>query len=195
MISCGRRLKSSPTNEKKNINANNLHYPTLHIRSKYCHVYGVPWPIITGSALDDWIYWHLYDHAAQKTQPLYCCRGVLPRSFLASSLGADHIENTFHSCRVLLQPCVYWSDAQQWMSFIVVYCCTHYPATVVYQESVSAGTCLSSRCLAVGRYIIVLLILIDEIRYADVRDASFVRDLLCNIRPRSVMVLNSSLLR
>jgi hypothetical protein len=26
---------------------------------EYCHVSGVPWLIITGSALDDWIYWRL----------------------------------------------------------------------------------------------------------------------------------------
>jgi hypothetical protein len=38
------------------------------------------------------------DHTAQKRQPCYCCRGVLPRSCLADSLGADHMENTFH-CR------------------------------------------------------------------------------------------------
>jgi hypothetical protein len=40
------------------------------------------------------------------------------------------------------------------MSFIVAYC-THYPTTVVYQESVSDGTCLSSRCLAVDRYVTI----------------------------------------
>jgi hypothetical protein len=26
----------------------------------YCHLSGVSWLIITGSGLDDWIYWHLY---------------------------------------------------------------------------------------------------------------------------------------
>jgi hypothetical protein len=26
----------------------------------YSHVSGVPWRIITGSGLDDWIYWHSY---------------------------------------------------------------------------------------------------------------------------------------
>jgi hypothetical protein len=26
----------------------------------YCHVSGVPWLIITGSGLDDWIYWYFY---------------------------------------------------------------------------------------------------------------------------------------
>jgi hypothetical protein len=26
----------------------------------YCHVFWVPWLIITGSGLDDWIYWHFY---------------------------------------------------------------------------------------------------------------------------------------
>jgi hypothetical protein len=26
---------------------------------EYCHVSGVPWIIITGSGLDDWIYWRL----------------------------------------------------------------------------------------------------------------------------------------
>jgi hypothetical protein len=42
------------------------------------------------------------DHAAQKTQPLYCCRSVLPRSCLANNLGADHIQNSFHSWRVFV---------------------------------------------------------------------------------------------
>jgi hypothetical protein len=28
-------------------------------KPRYCHVSGVPWRIITGSGLDDWIYWHL----------------------------------------------------------------------------------------------------------------------------------------
>jgi hypothetical protein len=40
------------------------------------------------------------DHTAQKTQLSSCCRGVLSRNCLAKSLGADHIENTFFSCRV-----------------------------------------------------------------------------------------------
>jgi hypothetical protein len=30
-----------------------------HVTRLYCHVSGVPWPIITGSGLDDWIYWRL----------------------------------------------------------------------------------------------------------------------------------------
>jgi hypothetical protein len=68
------------------------------------------------------------EHATQKTQPVYCCRGMLPRSCLANSLGADHIENTFHSCCVLLYPRLYWCYTQLWMSFIVAYFCTHYPA-------------------------------------------------------------------
>jgi hypothetical protein len=33
-----------------------FHYMTSII---YCHVTGVPWLILTGSRLDDWIYWHL----------------------------------------------------------------------------------------------------------------------------------------
>jgi hypothetical protein len=93
------------------------------------------------------------DHAAQKAQTRYCCTGVLSLSCLANSLGADHIENAFYYCRVFLQPLLYWSDTQQWMSFIVAYCCTHYPATALYQESVSMRTCLSSRCLAAERYV------------------------------------------
>jgi hypothetical protein len=80
------------------------------------------------------------------------------------------------------------------VSDIVAYCCTHYPATVVYQQSFSAGTFLWSRCLAVGRYVTILLVLTDEIHYADVRNSSFVRDLLGNLRSRGVLVLNSSLL-
>jgi hypothetical protein len=29
------------------------------VLKSYCHVSGVPWRIITGPGLDDWIYWHL----------------------------------------------------------------------------------------------------------------------------------------
>jgi hypothetical protein len=35
------------------------------------------------------------DHETQKTQLLCCCRGMLPRSCLANSLGVGHIEHTF----------------------------------------------------------------------------------------------------
>jgi hypothetical protein len=31
----------------------------------YCHVSGVPWRIIMGSGLDNWIYWHSYYNYAQ----------------------------------------------------------------------------------------------------------------------------------
>jgi hypothetical protein len=34
------------------------HFYEAHLRI-YCHVSGVPWLIITGFGLDDWIYWHL----------------------------------------------------------------------------------------------------------------------------------------
>jgi hypothetical protein len=30
------------------------------LKSSYCHVFWVSWLIITGSGLDDWIYWHFY---------------------------------------------------------------------------------------------------------------------------------------
>jgi hypothetical protein len=53
------------------------------------------------------------------------------------SLGFDTTENT---------PIVY-----QWMSFLVAYSLER-----VYQESVSAGICLSSCCLAMGLYVTVL---------------------------------------
>jgi hypothetical protein len=41
------------------------------------------------------------DHAAQKTQLLYCYRGVLSHSCLANSFGADNIENILYCCRNL----------------------------------------------------------------------------------------------
>jgi hypothetical protein len=31
-----------------------------HRIRKYCHVWGVPWRIIMGSGLDDWICWHFF---------------------------------------------------------------------------------------------------------------------------------------
>jgi hypothetical protein len=64
----------------------------------------------------------------------------------------DHIENTFYYCTdVLLRNCLanilllsrnFVRVAQQW---------------VVYKEYVFAGTCLTSRCLAVGRYVTIFL--------------------------------------
>jgi hypothetical protein len=48
------------------------------------------------------LYFFDTDHATQKTQPLYCCRGMLPRRFLANSLGADHIKNSFNFCCIFL---------------------------------------------------------------------------------------------
>jgi hypothetical protein len=48
------------------------------------------------------LYSHSTDHTSQKTQLLYCYRGMLPHSCLANSLGVDHIENASHSCRILL---------------------------------------------------------------------------------------------
>jgi hypothetical protein len=50
------------------------------------------------------------DHTAQKTQLPYFCRGVLPRSCLANSLSADHIQHTF----LLLGMRVYSSVAYHW---------------------------------------------------------------------------------
>jgi hypothetical protein len=39
------------------------------LRNKYYHVSGVPWLIITGSGLDDWI-WHLYIYTVQDYRQL-----------------------------------------------------------------------------------------------------------------------------
>jgi hypothetical protein len=36
---------------------------------QYCHVYGVPWLIITGSGLGDWIYWNFCYNYNQLQQP------------------------------------------------------------------------------------------------------------------------------
>jgi hypothetical protein len=44
------------------------------------------------------------DHAAQRTQLLYCCRGVLPRTYLANSLGANHIEKPSSVVRIIALP-------------------------------------------------------------------------------------------
>jgi hypothetical protein len=44
-----------------------VYMPILRLRRLqhiYCHVSWVPWRIITGSGLDDWIYWHCcYSHS------------------------------------------------------------------------------------------------------------------------------------
>jgi hypothetical protein len=51
------------------------HYAHVYLRRLrrlqhiYCHVYGVPWRIITDSGLDDWIYWHCYYYHSQ-LQPI-----------------------------------------------------------------------------------------------------------------------------
>jgi hypothetical protein len=56
--------------------------------------------------------WLFYIDAARTTQcrkhSSSCCRGVLPLSCLANSLGADHIENTSSAIRTR----VCWSVAQ-----------------------------------------------------------------------------------
>jgi hypothetical protein len=36
---------------------------------------------------------------------------------------------------------------------MALYCCTHYSAVAVYQESVSTGTCLLRRCPATGLHV------------------------------------------
>jgi hypothetical protein len=38
--------------------AHYIGWPTMDDILRYCHVSGVLWQIITGSELDDWIYWH-----------------------------------------------------------------------------------------------------------------------------------------
>jgi hypothetical protein len=84
-------------------------------------------------------------------------RGVLPRSSLANSLSSDQIENTFHSCRVFysrvfIDPIQ--SKVRPVLSRIVVRITQQW---TFYQDSVSVGTCLSCRCLAVGRYVTIIV--------------------------------------
>jgi hypothetical protein len=48
----------------------------------YCHVSGVPWLIITGFGLDDWIYWHFYYNYTQQLIIDDCLRLSPIRSLL-----------------------------------------------------------------------------------------------------------------
>jgi hypothetical protein len=53
--------------------------------SIYCHVSGAPWLIITGSGLDDWIYWQLLLQSLlitliYKNSQSVFCRGLAPFS-------------------------------------------------------------------------------------------------------------------
>jgi hypothetical protein len=81
------------------------------------------------------------DHATHKKQPLYCCRGVLPRSCIAIS---D------------------WT-AQKTPSSLVSYCDScmfigSLPSNgCPIVESLTSGTFLPRRCVAVGRWVTMLL--------------------------------------
>jgi hypothetical protein len=61
----------------------------------YCHVPGVPWLIIMGSELDDWIYWHCYYNQLQQLTISDCLRlapfftGLRVTSLLRYWLGSD----------------------------------------------------------------------------------------------------------
>jgi hypothetical protein len=45
------------------------------------------------------------DHAAQNTQPLYCCRGVLPRSCLAESQRGPHRKHLSFLSLIVIAAC------------------------------------------------------------------------------------------
>jgi hypothetical protein len=63
---------------------------TSNSSSIYCHVSGVPWLIITGSGLDDWIYCALYTHTVRDYKQLQRYRWfsyLLPTTELNSHAG------------------------------------------------------------------------------------------------------------
>jgi hypothetical protein len=90
------------------------------------------------------------DHVAQKAQPLYWCRGVLPRSCLANNLGADHIETPFilvAYCysRMFIYPIL--SNGCPLLSQIIVRITQK---LAIYQEFISAGKLLIEPLLISG---------------------------------------------
>jgi hypothetical protein len=46
----------------------------------YCHVPGVLWRIITGSGLDDWIYWHFYYNYTQLQSTMTAHNRWMPKT-------------------------------------------------------------------------------------------------------------------
>jgi hypothetical protein len=61
-IYCNRKMKVWSLGRKFKFWSPYFVLPFNILTSGYCHVSGVPWLIITGSGLDDWIYWHLYSN-------------------------------------------------------------------------------------------------------------------------------------
>jgi hypothetical protein len=49
-----------PLNRENNKLFSMTSYHASIIMYKYCYVSGVPWRVITGFELDDWIYWHFF---------------------------------------------------------------------------------------------------------------------------------------
>jgi hypothetical protein len=76
------------------------------------------------------------DYAAQKTHPLYSCRGVLPRSCLANNLSADHIENIFLCSRIVRVACL----LVRYVAMNVLYC-------LVFLYAITSNGCLPRICL------------------------------------------------
>jgi hypothetical protein len=72
-------------------------------------------------------------------------------SYISSASTTQHRK---HSSPLVVEVCYHAvTYIQRWMSFIAVYCCTHYQATGCLRRICLRGTCLSSRCLALSRYV------------------------------------------
>jgi hypothetical protein len=86
---------------------------------KYCHVSGVPWRIITGSELDDWIYWHFYNKYSQLQSFVTEYNRWLPKTLSTSSWTTKHL--LFHcDCKWRLSyECFLLTTPVQWI--ILVY--------------------------------------------------------------------------
>jgi hypothetical protein len=90
-------------------------WPNSHSRTLLYSLYSSVLLQLQVSEFDSLIFPRHGPHSTENTAR-YCYKGVLPRSCLANNLGEDHIENSFHSFGVLLEPRTYWFVTQQQMS-------------------------------------------------------------------------------
>jgi hypothetical protein len=104
MISCGRRLKPSPTNEKKISTVDNLLYTTLHkILSR------VRGPVTNNNGfwMDNWIYWHLIQpRSTENTAPLLLLRHVTTQPPSNQSRRGPHRKHLSFLSRIVTAACL-----------------------------------------------------------------------------------------